>query len=90
MDDNEKENRDDGRVVANMNVEGMPWYSGSSENKEVKGGSESQRRPEPLSRRETLQIMLAAMKWALIAALALSAVLVLFTLFCTQIWFRVR
>lgn len=87
MADQNKENRDDGRVIANMNVDGMPWYI-DSDGEENKGASESQRRPEPLSRRETLQIMLASMKWALLVALAFSALLVLFTLFCTEIWFK--
>ena len=73
---------DDGHVVANMNVEGMPWYRpGPSEPSSPSAG-------EPLSRHETLLIMLSSMKWAFLATAALSVCGILFILFCTKVWFK--
>lgn len=73
---------DDGRVVAKMNVEGMPWYCpGASDSAAPSSG-------EQLSRHETLLIILSSMKWAFLASAILCAFVVLFILFCVKVWFR--
>lgn len=78
---------DDGRVIARMNVEGMPWYRPGP--KEERRGEEAGRQSgEPLSRRETLMILLHSMKWALLFSLAFCAILLAFILFCVFVWFR--
>ncbi len=82
---------DDGRVIAKMNVPGMPWHRpGPSEEQRGVAGrdDESDRSVEPLSRRETLMIMLHSMKWAFLFALAFSVLLVAFVLFCVFVWFK--
>jgi hypothetical protein len=73
---------DDGRVIAGMNVEGMPWYCPAPPAAaDPEHGSE-------LTKHETLLIMLSAMKWAFLATGALSLGGVLFILFCVKVWFR--
>jgi len=80
---------DDGRVIAKMNVEGMPWYRPGPKD-EQKGGpdGEPEASREPLSRRDTIKIMLASMKWALLFSLVFSAIMVGFVLFCVFVWFK--
>lgn len=79
---------DDGRTIANMNVEGMPWYSpkagaASSDTNESAG-----EKPEPLDLKQTL----AMTKGVLLASLLIAGVFViiflLFILFCVFVWFR--
>jgi len=73
---------DDGRVVVNMNVEGMPWYRAGLPNLEASSSGEQ------LSQHETLLIILSSMKWAFLASAALCACGVLFILFCSKVWFK--
>lgn len=74
---------DDGRVVAKMNVDGMPWYM----------RSERQNTPETndfsdLSKGETWEIIKGTVKAALFIGGVFFAVFLLFILFCIFIWFR--
>lgn len=73
---------DDGRVVANMNIEGTPWYVPE---KNTEAPSPNQSNP---TRKETFYLI----KGALTAGLLIGGVFVvaclLFLLFCTQVWFR--
>lgn len=76
---------DDGRVVARMNVEGMPWYTERHET-----GPEHQEtsgKPEPLTKEESRAFAWGAVKAALLVTAVFSAGAVLFILFCTNIWF---
>ena len=83
---------DDGRTVADMNVEGMPWYNPGKKRRQdhemnnQKGAPESA--PEPLGFKETLYVT----KGVLLASLAVAAVFVvvffLFILFCSHIWLK--
>mgnify|MGYP000867925768 FL=1 len=73
---------DDGRVIANMRVEGMPGYSGST------GARETQAPQEPLSQRETRLLMAAGIKWALLISAGFALMLILFILFCVKVWLR--
>jgi hypothetical protein len=68
---------DDGRVVCDMNVAGMPWHQDRCARTTTDSGQERRVR----------------YTWyALLAGLALVAVFsivwILFTLFATQVWFR--
>ena len=75
---------DDGRTIASMNVEGMPWYR--PERKEAAGG----KGPEPLSmtREERRMFTWGALKAALLVVGVMCLGLVLFVLFCQFVWFR--
>lgn len=76
---------DDGRVVARMNVEGMPWYTerpdGAPERPEQDG------EPVHLNREESRAFAWGAVKAALLVTAVFSVAAVLFVLFCTDIWF---
>lgn len=71
--------QDDGRTIVSMNVEGMPGY---------RPPAPPEKPREELSRRETRRAVLAALGAALGLVTAISAGLVLFLLFCTEIWFQ--
>ena len=73
---------DDGRVIASMNVEGMPWYAPS--NLSINSGGAS----STLSKREARYAIWGALRAALTVVSVLSAGMILFVLFCTQVWFR--
>lgn len=73
---------DDGRVVAKMNVDGMPWYMRSQ-----------QEMPEnndlsDLSKGETWEIVKGTVKASLLVAGVFVVAFLLFILFCIYIWFR--
>lgn len=70
-------------VIANMNVEGMPWYQKDRKNIPVTNIPH-----DVPTNKETFMIILGSLKAALIIAGVFSVMLVLFTLFCTQIWFH--
>lgn len=82
-----KENKpkfeDDGRTIANMNVEGMPWYNPS---KDIVNNKSTQDFTDLTASEKR-----AMMRGILAAALLIGAIFVggafLFILFCTQIWF---
>ena len=71
---------DDNIVIADMNVEGMPWYKPGHREK-VKVGSH-------YTVREWLYIYQGALKAALVVGICASLFLILFTLFCVKVWFR--
>ena len=71
---------DDGRVIAPMNVEGMPWYQ--------KHPPEQPQRDqqETLTNRQTAQVIVTATLTALGVGLIFCAGLVLLVLFLKWIW----
>lgn len=73
---------DDGRTIADMNVEGMPWY--------VKRSSPTPGSDEKieLSREETFSLMGGVLKAALLVGLVFLGVLGLFILLCDLIIFQ--
>lgn len=77
---------DDGRVIANMNVPGMPWYQGgASKPKRINYAENDEPIVEKapgadLTRGETASIIWAATKAALLIALVFSVVLVIVAL----------
>ncbi len=65
---------DDGRTIASMNVEGMPWYVREAEDKPKQEGP-------PLSKREALLYAWSAVKGGLLIFLVYAVV------FAAVIWF---
>ena len=76
---------DDGRVIAPMNIEGMPWYAPERQRR-----AESSNAPAlyTLTRREKLAFMSGVLKATLLAAFVFIGFLLAFILFCTEIWLR--
>ncbi len=72
---------DDGRVIAKMNVEGMPWYVEKSPTAD--GGGEK----ESMSREQARYFTGGVLKAALLVGGVFAAVYFIFLLFCTQVWF---
>ncbi len=80
---------DDGRTIADMNVDGMPWYNpGKKARDAAPSKTESGEAPEPMGFKETLYVT----KGVLLASLAVAAVFIvvffLFILFCKFIWLK--
>ncbi len=69
---------DDGRTIANMNVEGMPWYDRAQRNKRT-GGNRDGRQPMDRSQRNAtiLAVVLAALSIALVFGLGYFLVILL-------------
>ena len=75
---------DDGRVIAGMNVDGMPWYIENKINNTQSTSTDS----EPLSIRETFQLIFGALGAALLVGGAFGLAGLLFILFCEFAWLR--
>ena len=76
---------DDGRVIASMNVDGMPWYQRSQRfdrNKREQASDFSD-----LTKEETREIVKGAMKASLLIAGIFILAMLLFILFCLYVWF---
>ena len=74
---------DDGRVIAPMNVEGMPWYR-----KEVPGEGDGKSEPQ-YTKEQTRYIILGTLKAALLIGLAFIVVFFLVILLIYGVsWFR--
>ena len=74
---------DSGQVIANMNVDGMPWYN-KRETAQIPGSTEK----VPMTREERRAYILAAIRSGLLILLVFAVVFFLFLLFCDTIWFR--
>ena len=86
---------DDGRVIANMNVDGMPWYSGKPD-LETKEMTTAQDFPQSASSQEEVKLT-GKEKFAMMRGVAAASLLVtfvflgglaLFILFCLLVWFK--
>lgn len=77
---------DDGRVIAKMNVDGMPWYSKSSIPSEA---SMTQKGEVPLkmNTKEKMAFLKGVLGAAFLVAFLFIAVFGLFILFCCYVWF---
>ncbi len=71
---------DDGRVVAPMNVEGMPWHGAAL--------TEGSQGTAQLEKHQVRYAIWGAMGAALTVAGVLSAGIILFVLFCTNVWLK--
>ena len=74
---------DDGRVVAKMNVDGMPWYMRSEKHQTPENNDLSD-----LSKGETWEIVKGTVKAGLLIGSVFFVVFALFILFCIFVWFR--
>ena len=95
---------DDGRVVASMNVDGMPWYAperafapkgygvGNADDADPVNAADASKRPavvpQTMTRRESMAFTFGVLKAALLAALVFIGGLYLFILFCVNIWLK--
>lgn len=77
---------DDGRVICNMDVEGMRWHDKPARRKETELRPVSQ--VGQMTRSEARRYTWYALRAGLVVAGIFSVVWVLFILFCTQVWFR--
>ena len=76
---------DDGRTIAEMHVEGMPWYKpGRGENPNA-GDPDKQ---EALSREDRRAYVWGAIKASLLVFAVFALVFLLFLLFADNIWLR--
>ncbi len=80
-----KDFEDDGRTIADMNIDGMPWYVRGDE-KRGKSGKESG--GSPLTDEELRMYKFAALKSALLVVLVFAVVFFLFIAFCDFVWFK--
>ena len=72
---------DDGEPVADMNVEGMPWFTLKPHDKTGSGST-------PMSKEETRAYAWASLKAGLLIALIFGTVFFLFLLFADYVWLR--
>lgn len=77
---------DDGRVIVNMNVEGMPWYNRRLRRERFAAPSVSQ--GDQLTDSEGRLYTWYSVLAGLFITLVFAATWVLFVLFCTEIWFK--
>lgn len=82
-DNNQLPEPDQNRVVADMNIEGMPWHSKGKPLFE-----ESKEAQAPLSKKELWGLTFNALIAALFIALVFIGGFYLFIQFCILIWFR--
>ena len=73
---------DDGRVIANMNVDGMPWYVDAARKKQDRSGAELD-----LTKEETRAVIWGAVKAGLLIGGVFILGALIFILFCLHIWF---
>lgn len=71
---------DDGRTIANMNVDGMPWY--------MRPEQKTQGEKVRLSKAEARAAMWGALKATLLVVAIFAGAFALFILFCDNIWFK--
>ena len=76
---------DDGHTIANMNVEGMPWYRPERPDLPPVTGNGSQ---DELTKKQMRMYTASALKAALLVASVMSLGLVAFVAFCVFVWFR--
>ena len=74
---------DDGRVVAKMNVDGMPWYMRDQRNRTPENNDLSD-----LSKGETWEIIKGTVKAGLLIGSVFFVAFAAFILFCIFVWFR--
>ena len=73
---------DDGRVIANMNVDGMPWYVDMAKKKQERTGDDLE-----LTKEEMRYTMWGALKAGLLIAGVFVVGALIFILFCLHVWF---
>ncbi len=82
------EDWDDGRVIANMNVEGMPRSPFRRKAFDEFGYKKEKPEPVKLNREERRAISLGVAVPYLLYGLVIFGGLALFILFCVKVWFK--
>lgn len=77
---------DDGRTVADMNVEGMPWYTPGKKPSESQ--SETDQEPITLTKAEGRALMGGVVLAALLIAAVFALAILGFILFCLFLWHK--
>ncbi|MGI6167557.1 MAG: hypothetical protein ACOYIA_05420 [Eubacteriales bacterium] len=78
---------DDGRTIADMNVDGMPWYTGKRKAEEPGSGGDGSERIN-LTKKEGRAFLRGVVLAALLAGGVYFIVFAAFILFCIYVWFR--
>lgn len=73
---------DDGRTIASMNVDGMPWYAPQKKNNKAEGDELR------LTKKETWAMLRGVLGASMLVALVFVAVFALFILFCVFVWLK--
>lgn len=95
---------DDGRTIAPMNIDGMPWHvelpsdqfrseDGEDEKSPEDAYLEQLRQEDPeaakrMERKDTFRMAFAAFRASMLVAGVFLVVMLLFILFCVYVWFR--
>lgn len=78
---------DDGRTIASMNVEGMPWYA--PEHPDLPYARKDGKNPtDGLTKKQMRMYTASALKAGLLVTLVMCAGIVAFVAFCVFVWFR--
>lgn len=80
---------DDGRTIAGMNVEGMPWYVNKPDTDKASATPEGQdNSPPKLSGSEQRAMLRGVLGATLLIGSVFVIVFAAFILFCVYVWFR--
>jgi len=79
---------DDGRVIVNMDVEGMKWHDKRVRKEKRAERSENSDQGPKITKSETRRFTFYAVLAGLTIVLVFAIVWILLTLFATQVWFR--
>lgn len=74
---------DDGRIIANMNIEGTPWYVPGKH-----GDANPVSEENMPGKKEMFHIIMGALAAGLLIGIVFIAAFFLFILFCTEVWFK--
>ena len=81
------EPEDDGRVIAPMNVEGMPWYRPEQSEDQRRNTASSSGGKSDLSPEEQRLVIWGAVRTGLLIFAVFAVVFLLFLLFSDYVWF---
>ena len=79
---------DDGRVIANMNVDGMPWHDRSAAFSDGADSDRNREELQKLTKKQTFFMILGVLGAALAVAAVFAVGYLLFILFCQHVWFK--
>lgn len=79
---------DDGRVICDMDVEGMRWHDKRVRREERAARKAAQQQGDPLTDSEARRFTWYSILAGLLIVLVFAVTWVLFTLFCIYVWFR--
>ena len=78
---------DDGSVVCNMDVDGMPWHD-KNVRREKEAATRENVQGEQMTKHEARLYTWYSVLAGMLVVSVFSVTSILFTLFCTKIWFR--